>query len=87
MRVSTPIGTALDSAVRRYEREANWRVDADSVRLVFSTGFTLLNFAFALTRSDTLQGLVWVWNDNGPTTTFGGAATLLFSPCALLTVP
>lgn len=87
MRVATPIGIALDSAVRRYEREANWHVDADSVRLVFSTGFTVLHFAFARARSDTLQGLAWVWNDDGPTTTFGGVATLQFTPCERLTVP
>ena len=87
MRVATPIRSALDSATRRYEREANWRVEGDSMRLSFSTGFTVLDFAFALAGSDALQGSVWIWNDDGPTTTFGGFATLSFPPCARLLVP
>ena len=87
MRVATLIGTTLDSAFRRYEREASWRVNADSVRLAFSTGFTLLNFTFALSGRDTLQGMAWVWNDDGPRTYFGGYATLSFPPCSRLYVP
>ena len=87
LRVAVPVGVALDSATKRYAREANWRVDSDSVFLAFSTGFTVVTFALAATSSDTLHGLVNVWNDNGAITYPGGPVTLTFPPCSGLTVP
>lgn len=86
LRVAVPEGMRVDPALRRFGRLANWYVDGDSLRLMFSTGFTVLHFAFAATRADTLRGNVWILNDNGPTTTYGGLATLAMHPCARLVV-
>lgn len=87
MRVAAPIGTVLDAAYREYDREASWQVDTDFLRLTFSTGFTVVTYAFALTGRDTLTGRVNVWNDDGPATYPGGLAALTFHPCSRLAVP
>jgi len=86
MRVAEPIGATFDRRVRTFEREANWRVVADTVYLSFSTGFTVVEFSLTPTSRDTFAGRAWVWNDDGPKTYPAGAASMSLIPCARLNV-